>query len=513
MKLFIAGIRITNAPHNPLLKAQYIIDSLPQIIRDAKNTVGIDVVTMIVLSEYELTTNSITKKLKNDCLRLLHEAVKKYKNVILIPGSLSSYQQLSDYSNMEAKKKKILDNYMNNYPRFTINGRGNQFFIDRKYTKSYQDALHQLSAVNIGEKFCLQNSAYILSSDSNDILKHKKSSPFKEKTKVQTLQPSRYLYEIDKDNSIKFLTINSQQLGIHLIICREHCMPMDNEIKSNPPAIEVVVSNTISTYKEFLYGAVNVHMDASAGLKVYINNKHPKLTLFNAIKAGTYIIHARVKTPVKSNTTLTYFNSDFTSASKPIYILEHGLSPLHCAVLTNKESIATHLLDNGANPDSIDNDLNTPAHFAAENDNENIFSMLVKANQEVVNTKNKYGDTPITIANFRKSARCTEFLLKNIINPSLTQHLTSTTTKDHTQQVITKGVKLEPDQDHASETGNTNTLPSHEKTNIKKATRTSFANAMNFWKSKEAVAIKNESSNHHHSKFNINFYNTRSSLF
>src|SRR6185312_8567169 len=117
MKLFIAGIRITNAPHNPLLKAQYIIDSLPQIIRDAKNTVGIDVVTMIVLSEYELTTNSITKQLKNDCLSLLHEAVKKYKNVILIPGSLSSYQQLSDYSNMEAKKKKILDNYMNNYPR------------------------------------------------------------------------------------------------------------------------------------------------------------------------------------------------------------------------------------------------------------------------------------------------------------------------------------------------------------------------------------------------------------
>lgn len=496
MKLFIAGIRITNAPHNPLLKAQYIIDSLPQIIRDAKNTVGIDVVTMIVLSEYELTTNSITNQLKNNCLRLLHEAVKKYKNVILIPGSLSSYQQLSDYSNMEAKKKKILDNYMNHYPRFTINGRSNQFFIDRKYTKSYQDALQQLSAVNIGEKFCLQNSAYILFSDSNDILKHKKSSPFKEKTKVQTFQPSRYLYEIDKDNSIKFLTINGQPLGIHLIICREHCMPMDNEIKSNPPTIEVVVSNTINTYKEFLYGAVNVHMDDSAGLKVYINKKHPKLSLFNAVKAGTYTIHAGVKTPAKSNTTLTYFNSDFTSASKPIYILEHGLSPLHCAVLTNKESIATHLLDNGANPDSLDNDLNTPAHFAAENDNENIFSALVKANQAVINAKNKYGDTPLTIANFRKSKRCSEFLLKSIINSSPTQHSTSKTIKDNTQQVITKGIEL--DQDHTSETGNTNTLPTHEKMNIKKATRTSFSNAMNFWKSKETAAIKNENSHHHH---------------
>src|SRR5262249_36882826 len=149
------------------------------------------------LQEYALTKMAISNNKKKKYLFQLHEAIKKYKNVILIPGSLASYERLSECSNIEKKKKKVMDNYMKSYPSFISDRNGNpEIIIDKHHTKAYKNALRLFLPENIGEGICLQNSAYILASSHEKKLKHRKSSPFNEGDRLAMKERMNHFYYV-----------------------------------------------------------------------------------------------------------------------------------------------------------------------------------------------------------------------------------------------------------------------------------------------------------------------------
>jgi len=58
-------------------------------------------------------------------------------------------------------------------------------------------------------------------------------------------------------------------------------------------------------------------------------------------------------------------------------------TPLHEAVLGNKQSIVQILVNNNADPNIQDTDGNTPVHYAAEMSYEEIFSTLMKSSTPI----------------------------------------------------------------------------------------------------------------------------------
>lgn len=316
MKIYVAGINTLenysrknqnyigkDLNYNKLTET--IINKMNEIRNDAVNLMGDDVITILVLQEYAFTSKAIANKDKKICLDKLEKAVKNYKNFLFVPGTFAAYELFSEVQNPEKRKAKIVENYnkhLNNSRR-----------LDAKFMRDYSDAKNKFITDTLNQSICLQNSAYILSSDTNSHrIKHKKSYPWNEERLLSPVDQNKHLFYMGADSEVKNVSINNQQLDVGLTICREHVLVPSSEVTNNPPPIQIIVSASVDRYEDNLYGAANIHMDFSDGLSVHINDQHPKLKNISEIKAYQYELDSNSK----KNIVITHFNKNIGSIPK-----------------------------------------------------------------------------------------------------------------------------------------------------------------------------------------------------
>jgi len=293
MKIYVAGIHLLpNGNHKS--KTQVIINQLPDICNNAKKLMGKDVITIIVLQEYALTKTAIPNSEKKKCLKQLEEAAQKYNNVVLIPGSFSAYEKFSACVNTEKRKAKIVENY-------TKNLENPEFARDPLFIQDFLQTKHKFTTDTLDQSICLQNSAYILSSELNSKkIKHKKSFPFEEENKLDN--KNNYFYYLGADSEVKQVSINNKKIDIGLVICREHCLTPSKNLKDNPPQIEVIVSASVTRKNNNLFGALNIHMDSNTGLSVLLNSKHSKINEIAEVKSFSYYPEVQHKEEISIQT-------------------------------------------------------------------------------------------------------------------------------------------------------------------------------------------------------------------
>jgi ankyrin repeat protein len=78
---------------------------------------------------------------------------------------------------------------------------------------------------------------------------------------------------------------------------------------------------------------------------------------------------------------------------------EWGDTPLHSAIKYDQYDIAKALLDKGAKVDLVNDEKQTVLHFAAKTGNSEIIDLLfARGDLEILNTRDKEGNTPLHLA-------------------------------------------------------------------------------------------------------------------
>ncbi|MGQ3888858.1 hypothetical protein ACQUW5_07475 [Legionella sp. CNM-1927-20] len=287
MKYYICGIDLLNFNKLSLVdKAYYIGKNLAQINHDAKVALGDSYVVIIVLQEYALTTSSVTKEEKNQCLKILQGYVKEYENLILVPGSFSFYTlQVLNSKKQESKKRKLLDNYQKNEDLSLIDSHTEE-----------QKELAQAAAQQVGvTSAVVHHAAYILS--KGEMQKHHKSVPWQECGRLELPKDKRRLvkhsiFKIGADSPIKYIELNSKEkISAAVLLCREHGWDTEYTNKAlikNPPDVQIIMSDSIELQLSDSYGALIIYMDSRYGLKVFKNNAREYANQIESIVAKLY---------------------------------------------------------------------------------------------------------------------------------------------------------------------------------------------------------------------------------
>ncbi len=299
MKVFVASIDCWHFRDSNNLsvaeKTRLTIEQLAKIHADAKTELGEDAITLVVMQEYAFTPNAIPAAEKKSSLAALHAAVKKYNNMIFVPGSYATYDEYKDKTRRAVKTEKLLANYRSLSQSKLVNC--------FEFRDEEADVLRRSKSGELKTSVFMQNCAYILTATSK--FKHKKCAPFYETDKLE-VNSWKGIYYIGADHPVKEITINDKTFNLGLLICREH-YSVESEVltaKKFNPLIQVVISDTIPTQKNKLFGALNVHVDSDEGLMIFQNASHYQAKEISELKGYTYRVgnsdHPRM--PVKIST-------------------------------------------------------------------------------------------------------------------------------------------------------------------------------------------------------------------
>lgn len=338
MKIFVASIDTWHFTISYGLtvaeKTKLVIDQLDKIHADANTELGEDAVVLVVMKEYALTPKAITANDKALSLAALQEAMKKYKRMILIPGSYATYNDFKNNELREIKTQKLLANYRSLSQSKLVN--------DHEFDAEEAQVLQRSKSGELAHSIFMQNCAYILTADSK--YKHKKCAPFFETDKLKDNRKSG-IYYIGADHPVKRVVINGTCIKLALLICREH-----NSIESSVltakdfnPLLQVIVSDSISTQKEKLFGALNVHIDHVDGLNVFRNSSHHQAKQISKVKAYTYNINNNHEP--RRRILVSYVTNNF-GLTKPEKDVSHFLYKIFGHKRARKEVSEPNLNDN-----------------------------------------------------------------------------------------------------------------------------------------------------------------------
>jgi hypothetical protein len=93
----------------------------------------------------------------------------------------------------------------------------------------------------------------------------------------------------------------------------------------------------------------------------------------------------------------------------------NGQTPLHAAVKKGNKDFVTLLIENGASPNTKDNDGYTPLHWAAYEGHTDIVTILIKKGADI-NAKNENGYSPLHMATANGLAEIVTLLIQNGAN-------------------------------------------------------------------------------------------------
>lgn len=273
VKLFIVGIKLEVAND---LKFGKFLEVAAEIIKGANP----NEMTLIIAHEYALSDNAVAKQIVDDFLYQAQSLIGKNENVIIAPGSISSYALVRTDSKKALKAKMLYEN-LSKEKFYQSDG-------------SFQEEKNQLEFLDAPETLAVQNTAYIITHDG--IHKHKKSAPINERTKLKDIRDrfNSFFHIGDGTDNKKEMVISKTCISASILICREFYNHEKNhaQFKKDPPVLELIVSDSINlkTHKDKLYGALTIHMDSKLGLTVFKNENHLCKEQFTSIHAAVYSV-------------------------------------------------------------------------------------------------------------------------------------------------------------------------------------------------------------------------------
>lgn len=278
MNLYIAGIKMNEELRKlpPKAACFELVKIFPKIIADAQWAFDKNVIIIITLQEYALTLRAINDSTKKTLLNCLQNAISQYPNVILIPGSLATYQP---FVNAPHKIDKLKQNYKIATEQGLLEGDTHFNNEYNQYTNKITQPIYDISY--------FENCTYILT--HNNKIKHKKGYPWKERDQLFGIMKNQSIFYIGADQSIKTVALQNETVDINLLVCREHHYEDDAfKKRARQPLIEVIISDWTNINTNNLHGALNISMDSKFGLTVYQNKSHDRAKLIDNIKAMEY---------------------------------------------------------------------------------------------------------------------------------------------------------------------------------------------------------------------------------
>lgn len=303
MKYFIAGISL-DEEFKQLLTQNFteflsrdIANFIPQIVAQATQEMGDDVIVIINLYEYELTNcmvdknnqlslqgssltgQSINKETKDKALKILQSAIAGFENVILVPGSFAYYAPI----NAQEKDSTIEENYKIMKQTNSMLAADTHFIFEDENRKAMNER-------DLTVKYYLQNSSYILAKDKK--YKRKKTFPYMERNKLSDTIFNNSIFYIGAATPIQPISVSNQSINMNLLICRDIYNSFFSHTLAQTLDVCVVVSNTLNTLNttQFMhYGALTIHMDYKSNLTVYKDEAHPKAQNIQEVTARLYV--------------------------------------------------------------------------------------------------------------------------------------------------------------------------------------------------------------------------------
>ena len=269
MKYYIAGIHFGfHTDTLPLKeKIDYIIKMLKKISDDAAEY-DKETSIIVLLHEYALTPDAITSEDKKACMNILTNEMKKYSNILFVPGSFATYKKSSEIKKEALSKKMetIRSNYLKAYQKTPY----------KKLKEIYTEYLRCNSILaNGGNVNYIKNHInYITSSNTG---KHYKQFPYNETNRMPKELQKNCIYHIKNDEPIRDIMMNENAIPTKLTICAEHNSVSDNMrfCYHNKAYIEIIISNTVNINSNNLFGAININMDIHR-LNIYVDHTRVK---------------------------------------------------------------------------------------------------------------------------------------------------------------------------------------------------------------------------------------------
>lgn len=281
MRVFVAGIRIAKEHENSSLadKVAYVTALLATINADAKRKSADDedVLVFVVMCEYALTSLRAESHAElSIAMQVLADAVKSYGNMILIPGTCASYEDLLEDESVAGQERRRSESQilLRNYESITSDPDLSRRYMVDKAIKDLGKKLEHES--DISKYLFLRNAAYIMTPMSQ-VIRHT-SVPYFEYKKMPNQEPESIFY-IGNSNPLVTITTNKGEMNLGVLICVEQLMLKlpHGATQKDVPVFQVVVSDTVDMDHNNLFAALTIQMDSKAGLnglKVVMNYNH-----------------------------------------------------------------------------------------------------------------------------------------------------------------------------------------------------------------------------------------------
>lgn len=294
MQIYIAGIEFDSDIIFPDDKVEKVISHLNVINEKAKKELGSDVIIFVVLNEYSITSIPVSEKIYQKLLLSLKKAIKRYPNMVLVPGSFSSIESFADY---EKNKNKIIDTKLKSIKRKFKN---TSFFLDKidiedfclnehksQFKNIYNDYFLNKNDSSFFKKnnFLIKNISCFITGDH--VIKYKKSFPCDEFKQVSHKKREHCVFNIGDHDIIKEIYINGHAVNAGINICYD-AYYLNRDHINDYPLVHVIVSASVTINQNNLLGALTIHMDKEGSLSVYINDLHPDRGKINAFAAGLF---------------------------------------------------------------------------------------------------------------------------------------------------------------------------------------------------------------------------------
>lgn len=288
--VYVAGFRFSNIlPNDTTLDLAALLNSqLDQIHQEAVSVLGKNVLVVLVLHEYGFTPKTIEAAEKKLCYKKLKSAVSRFKNFILIPGTIA-------YTKTTKNKKK----FKKIHACYRVRGQQIAFSKDNNFQ---DEALtyYEANATNPKSLSLIQNSVKIMTELAE--YKYRKSFPFFE-CERRAHPENNYIFDIGNDKPVVDIQTSHHSFNMGIMICREIVnTTICKEVAAANPLLVVIISASINNHLPSLLGALNIHMDKANNLFVCSMADHPKAHLIGQVKAQLYIFDCSrdtlTKTPV-----------------------------------------------------------------------------------------------------------------------------------------------------------------------------------------------------------------------
>lgn len=422
-QFYIAGIDFSDDSYEQVeldRKLELVLDALEKINMNALKQVGSDVIILVVLHEYFFTPISISSSDKKKCLQKISDKIKKYPNMVIIPGSFSNFKNEPDSRLSPEKLEKKIKATKEAYQIADSNKQHHNVydFNNLIFALNYFNLISLLKNNKLKTAVFLMNCAYAMS--STNTIKHYKRFMFYEKSLLPSSFVKNYVYAFKYNELIQNISVKGIQLSVLMTVCFDHKFIDRNSLVRKKPDIHVIPSNFISVKEDHLLGKINIQMDERSGLSVYVNKSD-----YNSdnIRAMLYridpnnpgkekILSVNIKKYQQNNAHANFLECNRLINNGKLNINKNLDEALYFSVREGNPYASKYLFKKGAKPNLQTYEEHNTALFIACSVGDDEHVELLLSNHANAKHQNKRGQTPLWIAAQNGHLKAVEALIK-----------------------------------------------------------------------------------------------------